>query len=188
MTAWQIKAPLYSRLRRLPPFHTILQQEKARLSRLLPLIDTPISSHLDVGSGTGDTLSIFPEAPFRLCLDSSARMLKQADARAKVVSDALRLPFPNHSFSFVSAIGLLEYLDQADTFFQEVRRILMTSGYFLFTSSPVKLFSKLRIILGEPLHLYQAREIRDLLHRAGLAVKAKDRSWLQEQWLAQKID
>ncbi|MDZ7269429.1 MAG: class I SAM-dependent methyltransferase [candidate division KSB1 bacterium] len=185
MSLWHIKAPVYSRIRRLPPLHIILRHESRQLTALLQQITLPIHRHLDVGSGTGDALALLPPAGLRVCLDASPAMLARLRAAPKLAARAEHLPFRGQSFDFITAIGVSEYVADVAAFFRESRRVLTPEGFFLFTTAPPKPGNYARQILGEPLHFLRSAEVAAHLTRSGWRLLAQRRSWLQEQWLVQ---
>jgi len=186
MTFWRWKAPVYSFARRLPLFCHLLEAEKNNLAKLVRQLPSLPGVHLDLGSGTGDHLSILPVAPKRLLVDFDFDMLKRNANAHRAIARAEQLPFCNQSFSFVSAIGLLEYLNGGDFFLNEVRRVLQPEGYFLFTSSPPNWANWMRFMWGEKLYFYSEQRLRDILTTAGWRVIGHERSWLQEQWLVSR--
>ena len=184
MTFWRWKAPVYSFARRhLPLFRHLLEAEKNNLAKLVQRLPHLSGVHLDLGSGTGDHCSILPTAPKRLAVDLDCDMLKRNAHAHRLLARAEQLPFRGQSFLFVSAIGLLEYLDAGDFFFNEVRRALQPEGYFLFTSSPPHWANRMRLVWGEKLYFYSEQQLRDVLSANGWRVIGHERSWLQEQWL-----
>jgi len=185
MSLWRIKAPVYSCIRRLPPLHFILQQESRQLCALLQQIEPPRHRHLDLGSGTGDALALFPAADLRICTDASLAMLCQLCALPKLAARAEQLPFADHVFDLITAIGLVEYLADFPGFLRECRRVLAPEGFFLFTTAPPKPGNYARQILGEPLHFLRSAEVAAHLTRSGWRLLAQRQSWLQQQWLVQ---
>jgi SAM-dependent methyltransferase len=181
---WRWKAPAYSLLRRLPPAKQILDAEKQNLLRLLRQFPPPAGLHLDLGSGAGDSLDILPPEQKRLAVDAEIAMLKRNTAARRVAARAEALPFPDGSFAFISAVGLLEYIAQAEKFFSEVRRVLRRDGIFLFTSSPPNAANQLRRLWGDRLFLRSHETIETMLPENGWRLVGSDRSLLQEQWLA----
>jgi ubiquinone/menaquinone biosynthesis C-methylase UbiE len=184
MTFWRWKAPAYSLLRRLPPLRQILAAEQKNIFLLLKQFPLPPGLHLDLGSGTGDSLHILPPEPKRLAVDAEISMLKRNPSWWRVAARAEALPFPDGSFIFVSAIGLLEYISPIEIFFDEVRRVLQPGGSFLFTSSQPNVANRLRWFWGDKLYLRGAEEIRMMLQENGWGFLGGNRSLLQEQWLA----
>lgn len=187
MTLWRIKAPFYSRIRRLPPFSLMLQHERKQLVKLLQQIDISLDTHLDLGSGSGDTLTLFSKYETQVCVDASLAMLQHSPAAIKVLARAECLPFADHSFDFVTSIGLLEYIAAAEKFLTEVKRVLKSGGLFLFTSTPSNVANQMRLILGERLYYLSEKEVMMLLHKSGWVIRGAGRSWMQQQWLAQTL-
>ncbi|MDZ7343720.1 MAG: class I SAM-dependent methyltransferase [candidate division KSB1 bacterium] len=139
--------------------------------------------HLDLASGTGDTLDTLPLAAKRIFLDAQFPMLSRLPQSCRVAARVEALPFSAQTFACISAIGLLEYLEREDQFFFEVARVLQTTGYFIFTSSPPNFGNRLRGLLGEPLYLRPPLQVKALLQLHGWRILGHTRSWLQDQWL-----
>lgn len=187
MSCWAWKAPLYSCVRNLPPFNLFLHAEKKNLARLLRALEQLPALHLDIGSGTGDSLPLFQTHPRVLCSDASFAMLRQLSHATKLLAAAENLPFAAESFDLVSAIGVLEYVKAGARFFEEAHRVLRPQGYFLFTSAPRGYANTLRALWGERLYLRNEEGVREVLSKTHWRVVAHARTFLQEQWLAQRI-
>jgi malonyl-CoA O-methyltransferase len=186
MTFWRWKAPAYSLLRRLPPSRQILAAEQKNIFQLLKQFPPPPGLHLDLGSGTGDSLHILPPEAKRIATDAEIAMLKRNPASWRVAARAEALPFPDENFVFVSAIGLLEYIPQTEKFFGEMRRVLRPGGLFLFTSSQPNVANRLRWLWGNKLYLRAEEKIKMKLQENGWGLLGGNRSLLQEQWLARR--
>jgi ubiquinone/menaquinone biosynthesis C-methylase UbiE len=184
MTFWRWKAPAYSLLRRLPPLRQILAAEQKNIFLLLKQFPLPPGLHLDLGSGTGDSLHILPPGSKRVAVDAEIAMLKRNPSCWRVSARAEVLPFPNANFVFVSAIGLLEYIAPTDKFFSEVQRILRPGGSFLFTSSQPNVANRLRWFWGDRLYFLSEETIKLMLRENGWRLLGFNHSLLQEQWLA----
>lgn len=98
-------------------------------------------STLDAGCGPGVALSALvhrlPGAKFA-GVDLSFQMVKQA--RAESIKDLSfaqssveQLPFPDDSFDLIYALGVLDYLETPDLFFEAAQRTLRPGGHFIFT-------------------------------------------------------
>ncbi len=183
MSCWRWKAPVYSLARRLPFFRRILAAEQNNLTKLLQQFPPPAGVHLDLGSGTGDNLSILPGAANRFSVDAEISMLRRSPASRRVVARAEALPFAAASFAFISAIGLLEYINESEIFFREAKRVLQPEGSLLFTSSPPNWANRCRVVWGEKLYFYPEQQLRDFLQKNGWHILGQARSWLQDQWL-----
>jgi ubiquinone/menaquinone biosynthesis C-methylase UbiE len=186
MSLWAWKAPVYSLLRAVPLFHLVLRAEQKRLARLLQSTPPP-ALHLDIGSGTGDSLPLFHASARLLCLDASPAMLRRLAQRFKLAARAEHLPFAERTFDLVSAIGVLEYVQDETRFFNEAHRVLQPRGFFLFTSSPRVFANYLRTLSGERLYLRRADQVRAALSPQQWRVIAHERTFLQEQWLVQRV-
>ncbi|MFQ5627731.1 MAG: class I SAM-dependent methyltransferase [bacterium] len=188
MTAWDIKARFYNSARSLPILKQFYQAEIRNLQRLLPARSFGI--HLDIGTGTGASLAVFPTSKLKVISDCSQKML--AEAKKAFRSPAIqldanhKLPFQSHTFDLVSAIGVLEYLHDADIFFSETHRVAKKGAAFVLTSTPPGLFAKLRAVTGSPPRQRSGESIRSSLHRCGWNVKKQDRSLMQNQWFCRK--
>ncbi|MDZ7362678.1 MAG: class I SAM-dependent methyltransferase [candidate division KSB1 bacterium] len=183
MSCWRWKAPVYSLARRLPFFRRLLAAEQNNLVKLLQQFPPPTGVHLDLGSGTGDNLAILPGAAKRIAVDAEISMLRRNPASRRVVARAEALPFAAASFDFVSAIGLLEYIDDVEIFFREAKRVLQPNGSFLFTSSPPTWANHVRLVWGEKLYFCSEQKLKDFLQTSGWQILGRTRSWLQNQWL-----
>lgn len=185
MNFWAWKAPLYSFVRRLPVLKDILAAEREHLARLYALITPRDGTHLDIGTGAGDTLPVFHASARLICLDASYAMLRRVRAAHKVVAHAQALPFAAATFEVVSAIGVLEYVEEDARFFEEIKRVLQSGGYLLFTFAPRVPANYLRMVWGERLYLRNAEAVHAVLSASRWRVIAHERTFLQEQWLVQ---
>jgi len=94
---WQRIAPLYSWLRRFPPFQQILNAEREAIKRICDGITFSQELALDLGAGSGDSLHALPPMK-RILLDASFSMLTRESGKTKVVASAESLPFPPNTF------------------------------------------------------------------------------------------
>jgi ubiquinone/menaquinone biosynthesis C-methylase UbiE len=106
--------------------------EKQMLNSLLK--DIPRGRMLEVGCGTGHWTRFFTDKMFDVtAVDSSENMLRIAESKeinAKFINaDALQLPFENESFRAVSALTVLEFVDNRGSALNEMYRVLETGGW-----------------------------------------------------------
>lgn len=185
---WRLIAPVYSKLRGWPPMRQILQQEQKALYSLLDL--STISAYqsmsdglaLDIGTGSGDSIAALPAAP-RVLLDPCFEMVQRAPGTLKMVSRAEHLPFASPAFSFLSAVGVLEYVARPEVMFAEMAHVSRPAAWLLLTSAPRTFPNLLRHLLGARLHLRDDQEVEALASTANWQVQRRCRTFMQSQWL-----
>jgi ubiquinone/menaquinone biosynthesis C-methylase UbiE len=168
----------------LPGVRWILIHEKRNLCKLLPTEIDSFPAVLDIGSGSGSTLGIFPENLLIVAVDQSEDMLIQTIRRrpgtAAVVALADALPFKSSVFHFCSCIGVTEYFSCPDIPLDEMNRVLTDSGRLLITFPKRSLFNYLRFILGHAIYLRNA-SWQSLLSKSHFRPDKMLHSWLQIQ-------
>ncbi len=125
---------------------SLLQQTVAdRLIESFEHIKIKPSLILDLGSGTGygskHLSRCFKKAQIYQA-DLSVQMLKNSRKQASrffskehfICADAKQIPLPNNSFDLVFSSLMLQWCNDPDAVFAEVKRILKPNGVFLFTS------------------------------------------------------
>ena len=124
--------------------------------------DGRFESALDVGCGSGDFAPIAHDhgAAF-FGIDFSRAMIAQALKQDKgrshyVTGSGERLPYADHSFDLVLALGYIEYFHDPEPPLRELRRVLKPGGTLVIQSFKWDLFSS----LGR-----RARELRRRLLR-----------------------
>ncbi|MBN1780916.1 methyltransferase domain-containing protein [bacterium] len=189
---WSVKAGIYDRARSLPGLKKILIKEKRHLSELLPESAGQLKTIVDLGTGTGSSLDVFPGGVPVVAVDRSIAMLRQAVKRnpdlAAIVADIQTLPFKNSSVPFCTCVGVSEYIPERVSLLAEIHRVLEPSGYLLFTAAPRSFPNVLRLILGHRLTLYPAQPWRNLVEKSGFRLVDGRRSLLQIQLLIKKIN
>ena len=189
MTLWDFKASFYHFLRSFPPFGWILQDEMRKLRRLIQKVDGPLKIVLDMGTGAGSTLGMFPDAVRIVGVDRSFRMIRRARRMREidaVVGEAHRLPVGSGTIPFVSTVGLTEYLQDMEGFVEEMGRVLRPGGYWLATVAPPNALNRLRNLLGHRVHVLRSEECERLFSGYGFFVVEEERSLLQRMYLLQK--
>jgi len=186
---WNGKAAIYNSVRALPGIRQIYAAERHNVQRLVAGISA--QRQLDLGCGTGSSLSCFRNSKQVILADASAAMLHIAVQRYPEFS-AVRLdanaplPFRDASFDLVSAVGLFEYLPEVQAVLQEIYRVATRDSHFVLTSSPPVWANRLRLTTGSRPILRPLSEMERALHQAGWYRKQFDCTWLQEQWLCAK--
>src|SRR4030042_5267546 len=87
---------------------------------------------LDVGCGAGINLLMLGQFGQAIGIDSSKRAVELSKKYGKAaLGDALKLPFPDESFDVLTALDLLEHLEDDRKALREWRRVLKPGGYAL---------------------------------------------------------
>jgi ubiquinone/menaquinone biosynthesis C-methylase UbiE len=187
MKLWNVKAAVYFRFRRLPLFRRLLDSEIANLRSLLRAIPSPYQLVIDLGTGAGSTLDIFPDSVSIIGLDHSPNMSKNAVKNRHgllgVIGSTHHLPFRKNCTSMVSAIGITEYLRDKENFVNEVQRILKNQGYVLITISQPSFLNKLRNLLGERIYPIDPERWKKMLNNAGWICLGEKSTLIQKQYL-----
>lgn len=116
---------------------------------------------LDLASGPGVMIRGLREKRYAVtCVDAAPDMIELAKKEAGAdpaitceVGDAYDLRFENESFDVITAMGLIEYLDDENKHLAEVARVLKSGGVFLITVpnvwSPWRMWNHfLRLVRG----------------------------------------
>jgi ubiquinone/menaquinone biosynthesis C-methylase UbiE len=189
MRLWDLKAKWYDACRRILPVRWILEREKRNLRSILSSVSDFPRTIVDAGTGAGSTLEVFPWPVRIVGLDKSVAMLRRAGKKRPITGiagDIRSLPFRAGSISFLSAIGVLEYIPDYRAFLNEVQLTLSEGGYFLVTVSPPGALNRLRNLLGHPLYPVRTDEWEsEMMHFPFVRLQSR-KSFLQNQFLYQK--
>jgi ubiquinone/menaquinone biosynthesis C-methylase UbiE len=124
-----------------------------------------VTSYLNIGCGLGDDFFMLNDAALNARLNIGIDISSYATREAKkrigdvhfVQSDAVRLPFKNGSFDFITAIHLIEHTSNSTTFLKEVDRVLCDKGkLILVTQNRNSILKKLpytKRILSDSTHI-----------------------------------
>ncbi len=98
--------------------------------------DVPRTRMLELGCGTGHWSAYFIDQGFGLTgIEISEAMLKlalQKELNADFIqADSQDIPFGDESFAVVSSITMLEFVDNQDSVFQEIYRVLKPGGWLI---------------------------------------------------------
>jgi ubiquinone/menaquinone biosynthesis C-methylase UbiE len=186
MSLWDFKALFYKGLRSFLPFQWILAQEIRGLTGLLDHLKVRSETVLDLGTGTGPFLNIFPDDTPIIGVDRSVAMLRRVprkDVFCGVAADASTLPFRNNTFTLVAVVGLSEYLYDKTGLLREIKRVAATGGHLLITTARPGLPNMLRNLLGHRIHTVSS-DLWEILTRAeGFECMGQTKTWLQKQYL-----
>lgn len=130
---------------------------------------------LDIGCGTGAMLDELTPFGTVTGADFSPEALnfckERADHHSLARADVRRLPFADNSFDIVTAMDIIEHIDDDKAATAEIRRVLKPGGR-LFATVPA--FQSLWSEHDEALHHYRrytSGGLKDVLQRVGLSVE-----------------
>lgn len=97
------------------------------------LKDLPKTEMLELGCGTGHWTNVFINQGFNVtALDISDEMLKYAHSKNLnaqfIKADSENIPFPENSYSLISSITMLEFVNDQDQVLEEIYRVLKPGG------------------------------------------------------------
>jgi len=156
------------------------------LKRLLAQENLSPTIVLDIGTGTGSSLDILPEDSTLVGLDRSLEMIKRVPSNKHllcVAGDAYHLPFRIGNISFISAIGLTEYLRDKPAFLDEVKRVLSEGDHFLVTIARPSILSAFRNLLGARIYVIDFSDWEIIAKDKGFICLGHQKTMLQEQMI-----
>jgi SAM-dependent methyltransferase len=129
---------------------------------------------LDAGCGTGFAREELERAGTVIGLDSSPEAVSLAhgdSGSGACVAFIERTPFPDDTFDLISAMDLLEHIEDDERALREIHRVCKPGGY-LFVTVPAyqRLWSSHDEALGHR-RRYSAREIARRLRSAGFRIR-----------------
>ncbi len=128
---------------------------------------------LDFGCGPGGMLSHLARYGAPEGVDADAQAVEMADRRGAGRVSLLRsaeLPFADESFGLVTALDVLEHLDDDRGALTEIRRVLRPGGTLLVTVPAYRMLWGLQDEVSHHRRRYVAREIGDRLRGTGFEV------------------
>jgi SAM-dependent methyltransferase len=128
---------------------------------------------LDVGCGTGTMLSYLGSYGKAEGVDIDAEAVGYCRERGLVdvsLGEAAKLPFPDGTFYLVTALDVIEHLDDDAAALREIRRVLRPGGHVLVTVPAHRFMWGDQDEVNMHKRRYVAREIRDRLTATGFEV------------------
>jgi SAM-dependent methyltransferase len=129
---------------------------------------------LDLGCGTGFTLSQLPRGVRAVGLDYSSTALALATRRATgaglVRGSAYHLPFADGSFDAALSLDVLEHLQDDRGAAREIARVLRPGGVAVVTVPAFRALWSAHDEALDHLRRYRLHEIEDVLREAGLGI------------------
>jgi SAM-dependent methyltransferase len=146
---------------------------RAMVSRLLSLTagSRNLGRVLDIGCGTGALLDQLKTRSVELWgLDISPEALKYCSLRGHanlIAADAARTPFRNGYFDVVTAIGLIEHLDDDVAFLHEAKRLLTPNGVLVLLTSSFPYLWSMHDTANEHKRRYYLSRLRHKINEVG---------------------
>lgn len=183
---WQYRPESFAAFYKKPLFMTpagivarFLEVRTRTLEDLLPI--APGSRLLDVGCGSGEHMIRYVgRCAFIAGIDYSRTMLNIAESALTKTgrnnwelrtADAASLPYPDESFDALMAMGLLDYVPDAQKVLREFARVLRPGGQMVVSiPKDPSLFSLLRTRFGNWIkrHVFQLPPVGNAQTRASL--------------------
>lgn len=129
---------------------------------------------LDVGCGTGTMLTYLARFGNAEGVDIDTEAIEYCRARGlKQVSQSAAdsLPFADDTFDLVTALDVVEHIDDDLGVLREVRRVLRPGGQLLLTVPAYRFLWGRQDEINLHKRRYVAREVRERLQAAGFAVR-----------------
>jgi SAM-dependent methyltransferase len=145
---------------------------------LLNVLDTNVSRRdgdvLDIGCGAGNMIHHLSRYGRVKGIEVDARPVAMAQARGYDVrlGDATRgIPFPDASFDLVTALDVIEHVDEDEAILREAHRVLSQSGTLAITTPAFQWLWSYNDVLNGHKHRYTPRELRERVERAGFRIR-----------------
>ena len=126
---------------------------------------------LDVGCGTGALLEeLKPRSSEAWGVDVSPEALRfcaERGLRCVALADALAVPFPSGYFDVVTAIGIVEHLDDDRAFLAEMNRLVRPGGVLVLLTSSFPWLWSMHDVANRHRRRYYLRGFREQMRRAG---------------------
>lgn len=132
-----------------------------------------LASMLDIGCAGGAFLEGFESASKRVGFDRDYRILAglRDSSIHTVAGDASRLPFQQETFALVSAIDLIEHLEDDLPALEEMYRVLRKGGWLLLcVPAFMALYGKHDTLFGH-LRRYKRKQLKERAELAGFVAR-----------------
>jgi ubiquinone/menaquinone biosynthesis C-methylase UbiE len=130
---------------------------------------------LDVGCGTGALLESLAARSREIHgVDVSPDALRFCARRGLTcvaLADALAVPFPSGHFDVITAIGIIEHLDDEAAFLAEMRRLLRPGGVLILLTSSFPWLWSMHDVANRHRRRYYLRPLRAAIEAAGFSTR-----------------
>lgn len=176
----------------------IYQEIAKRMVERLDYIKVNPNLILDIGSGQGIDSKLlkqyFPKAQV-IQLDNALEVLNHYKPENKgfikkimnkndsyVCGDALNLPIQSQSVDIVWSNLALPYIEDMESYFKEIRRVLKVGGYFLVTGFGVDSLEQLRDVGLQTFNFPDMHIIGDILVKLGYTHPVTDLEYINLEY------
>jgi SAM-dependent methyltransferase len=129
---------------------------------------------LDIGCGAGNMIHHLSRYGRVKGVEVDARPVAMAQARGYDVrqGDATRgIPFPDASFDLVTALDVIEHVDEDEAILLEACRVLRSKGTLAISTPAFQWLWSYNDVLNGHRHRYTPRELRERVERVGFRVR-----------------
>jgi len=134
----------------------------------------PHRTILDVGCGSGATLKVLEEYGYTIGLDpyaSAIELSKKRGLSRLVVGDATRLPYDDETFDLVTALDVVEHINDDQGALREFHRVLAPDAQLLVTVPAYQWLWSQHDIALDHFRRYTAGMLRQRIEAAGFAIE-----------------
>jgi SAM-dependent methyltransferase len=144
----------------------------------LNILDTNVPRRdgdvLDIGCGAGNMIHHLSRYGQVKGVEVDSRPVAMAKARGYDVrqGDATRgIPFPDASFDLVTALDVIEHVDEDAAFLREAHRVARPGGILAITTPAFQWLWSHNDVLNGHKHRYTPQELRERVERTGFRIR-----------------
>ena len=129
---------------------------------------------LDIGCGAGNMIHHLSRYGSVKGVEVDARPVAMAQARGYDVRQADAtggIPFPEASFDLVTALDVIEHVDDDEAILREAHRVLRPHGTLAITTPAFQWLWSYNDVLNGHKHRYTPSELRERVERAGFRIR-----------------
>jgi SAM-dependent methyltransferase len=137
-------------------------------------VPTGTSDVLDIGCGAGNMIHHLSRYGRVRGIDVDARPVAMAQARGYDVSQGdptEGTTFPDESFRLVTALDVIEHVDDDEAVLREAHRVLRPHGTLAITTPAFQWLWSYNDVLNGHKHRYTPRELRERVEQAGFRIR-----------------
>ena len=145
---------------------------------LLNLLDANVTRRdgavLDIGCGAGNMIHHLSRYGRVQGIEVDPRPVAMAQARGYDVrqGDATKsIPFPDASFDLVTALDVIEHVDEDEAILREAYRVMRPGGTLAISTPAFQWLWSYNDVLNGHKHRYTPHELRDRVTRAGFRIQ-----------------